>query len=158
MLLKQQPMLTECCHCRREMNKIRHATFLRAMNISISIISGRIVLFAILLTYIFQGNILNADVVFVVMTYIYQVRFSMTWLFPNVVALFSELTVSCRRIQTFLMLDEINQLTTADDDDNDYDDKKGGKIQRYHRLKELSPNQEAGVEMKNVSVRWTMVN
>lgn len=50
------------------MTKIRNATFLRALNISISVVSGRIIIFAILMAYVFQGNVLNADKVFVVMS------------------------------------------------------------------------------------------
>ncbi len=50
------------------MSKIRNATFLRALNISIALVSGRIIIFAILITYVFQGNALNADKVFVVMS------------------------------------------------------------------------------------------
>lgn len=50
------------------MSKIRNATFLRALNISIALVSGRIIIFAILITYVFQGHALNADKVFVVMS------------------------------------------------------------------------------------------
>ena len=81
------------------MAKIRQATFLRALNISISVVAGRIILFAIFITYVVQGNTLNADKVFVVMSVINTVRHTMTWLFPNSIALFSELIVSCKRVQ-----------------------------------------------------------
>lgn len=81
------------------MAKIRNATFLRALNISISVVSGRIILFAIFITYVVQGNTLNADKVFVVMSVINTVRLTMTWMFPNSIALLSELSVSCQRVQ-----------------------------------------------------------
>lgn len=81
------------------MVKIRNATFLRAMNISISTVGTNIILFAMLITYIFQGNSLNADKVFVVMTVMNTLRRPMTWLLPNSLALLSELYVSCKRIQ-----------------------------------------------------------
>ena len=87
---------------RREMAKIRHATFLRAMNISISVVSGRVIMFAMFITYVFLGNTLNADKAFVTMFVINTVRFTMTWLFPNSIALLSEVYVSCKRIQVCL--------------------------------------------------------
>lgn len=130
------------------MSKICQATFLRALNISIAVVAGRIVLFAILVTYIFQGNKLNAHVVFVVMSYVYQVRHTLTWLFPNVVALFSEIAVSSKRIQKFLMLEEINQ---------EIGNEENNLMVKYNRIKKLSPNQEAEIMLKEVSVRWTSV-
>lgn len=78
---------------------IRKATMLRALNISISLVSGRLLIFAIFMVYVIQGNTLNADKVFVVMSIINTLRHTMTWLFPNSIALLSELIVSGQRIQ-----------------------------------------------------------
>lgn len=94
------------------MSKIRNATLLRALNISIAVVSGRIIIFAILITYVFQGHVLNADKVFVVMSVVNTVRHTMTWLFPNSYALLSELTVSCRRIQVIPTLIKVEVFYT----------------------------------------------
>lgn len=52
-----------------------------------------------LVVYVIEGNTLNSDKVFVVMSIVNTIRHTMTWLFPNSIAIFSELLVSCKRIQ-----------------------------------------------------------
>lgn len=123
---------------RREMIQIRNATFLRAMNISISLVAGRIILFSMFITYVLQGHFLNADKVFVVMTIVNTLRHTMTWLFPNSIALLSELSVSCKRVQTFLELDEIEQQSIA-----------------YHKTNVPSKNNEPAISIKQMNAIWT---
>ncbi|KAJ6216249.1 hypothetical protein RDWZM_007406 [Blomia tropicalis] len=129
---------------RQEMAKIRNATFLRALNISISVVSGRIILFAIFITYVVQGNTLNADKVFVVMSVINTVRLTMTWMFPNSIALLSELSVSCQRVQTFLMLDEIEST----------DSNKSGKPNKYLKTNVPVSGSKLAISVNNLSVKW----
>ncbi|XP_027205501.2 ATP-binding cassette subfamily C member 4-like [Dermatophagoides pteronyssinus] len=123
---------------RRELIQIRNATFLRAMNISISLVAGRIVLFAMFITYVLEGHFLNADKVFVVMTVVNTLRHTMTWLFPNSIALLSELSVSCNRIQTFLELDEIEQQSIA-----------------YHNTNIPVKNNENSIIIKQMDAVWS---
>jgi hypothetical protein len=85
------------------MSKIRQATFLRALNISISIISARIILFVIFIIYVLIGGHLKAEPVFVVMAIFNTLRHTMTWLFPQSIALTAEIYVSCGRVQVFLL-------------------------------------------------------
>ena len=81
------------------MSKIRSATFLRALNISISIIAARVILFTIFIVYILLGGKLEAEVVFVTMSIFNTLRHTMTWFFPQSIALAAEIYVSCKRVQ-----------------------------------------------------------
>ena len=82
------------------MSQIRSATLLRALNISISIIAARVILFTIFIVYIlvFDGK-LKAEPVFVTMSIFNTLRHTMTWLFPNSISLAAEVYVSCGRVQ-----------------------------------------------------------
>jgi hypothetical protein len=84
-------------------SKIRQATFLRALNISISLISARVILFVIFIIYVLMGGHLKAEPVFVVMSIFNALRHTMTWLFPQSIALATEVYVSCGRVQVFLL-------------------------------------------------------
>lgn len=89
------------------MGRIRRACFLKAVNLSIFFVASRVILFGCFITYVLLGNQLSATGVFVTMALFNTLRITMTWLFPQAVALGAELLVSCRRIQTFLELEEI---------------------------------------------------
>lgn len=87
---------------RQEMRKIRSATLLRALNISISQIAARVIVFCIFITYALLGGNLAAERVFVVMTIFKNCQNTMTWFFPQSVALSAEIYVSCKRVQVSL--------------------------------------------------------
>ncbi|XP_054158180.1 ATP-binding cassette sub-family C member 4-like [Oppia nitens] len=98
---------------RKEMKQIQKSTLLKALNRSISDISGRVIIFVILIVHILLGGRLTAETVFISM-YIFQgLQYSMTSAFSLVMALTAEVYVSVKRIQTYLLLEEIgdkNQL------------------------------------------------
>ncbi|XP_054158177.1 ATP-binding cassette subfamily C member 4-like [Oppia nitens] len=94
---------------RKEMRQIQKSTLLKALNKSISDISGRFIIFIILIVHILLGGKLTAETVFISM-YVYQgLQFTMTYAFPLVVALVAEVYVSAKRIQTYLLLEEIGE-------------------------------------------------
>ncbi|CAG2114014.1 unnamed protein product [Medioppia subpectinata] len=91
-----------------EVRRIRMACFLKAINLSVFFVASRIILFACFITYVLTGNVLTAKAVFVTMALFNTLRITMTWLFPQAIALGAELLVSCRRIQTYLELEEMD--------------------------------------------------
>ncbi|CAG2176301.1 unnamed protein product, partial [Oppiella nova] len=91
-----------------EVHRIRRACFLKAINLSVFFVASRIILFACFITYVLTGNLLTAKAVFVTMALFNTLRITMTWLFPQAIALGAELLVSCGRIQTFLELEEMD--------------------------------------------------
>ncbi|XP_054158179.1 ATP-binding cassette sub-family C member 4-like, partial [Oppia nitens] len=98
---------------KKEMKQIQKSTLLKALNKSISDISDRFIIFVILIVHILLGGRLTAETVFISM-YIYQgLQYTMTYGFPLMVGLIAEVYVSAKRIQTYLLLEEIgdkNQL------------------------------------------------
>lgn len=84
------------------MARIRQATLLRALNISISIIAARVILFTIFIIYVLMGGHLKAEPVFVVMSIFNTLRHTMTWFFPQSIALAAEVSVSCGRVQVLV--------------------------------------------------------
>lgn len=84
---------------RNEISRIRTASFLKAINLALSFITTRIILFLVLLTYIWLGNLPTARVVFVTMALLNVIRGTVTTYFPQAVAALAEVKVSCGRIQ-----------------------------------------------------------
>ncbi|CAG2163514.1 unnamed protein product [Oppiella nova] len=108
---------------KKEMAKIRGSTLLRALNISISIIAARVILFAIFIVYVLLGGQLKAETVFVTMSIFNTIRNTMTWFFPQSIALAAEIYVSCQRVQRFLLLEEIEN-QSIEYKDNDFVNEK----------------------------------
>ncbi|KAI1287409.1 ATP-binding cassette sub-family C member 4 [Halotydeus destructor] len=92
---------------KKEVNSIRRSCFLKATNISVFLISAKVILFASLITYILAcGGELTAETVFVAMSLINVMRLTMTSLFPYAIQTGAEALVSCHRIQSYLCLEE----------------------------------------------------
>ncbi|CAG2166187.1 unnamed protein product, partial [Oppiella nova] len=88
---------------RKEIHGIRQSSFLKGINLSLSIITVRIILFVCFLTYILMGRKLSAEVVFVSMSFFNTMRWSVTKFFPSGVAATAELMVVINRIQVFII-------------------------------------------------------
>ncbi|XP_074597278.1 ATP-binding cassette sub-family C member 4-like [Brevipalpus obovatus] len=99
---------------RNEISRIRTACFLKAINLALSFITTRIILFSVLLTYIWLGNLPTARVVFVTMALLNVIRGTVTTYFPQAVAALAEFKVSCGRIQKFLELQEVPKITETE--------------------------------------------
>ncbi|CAG2180046.1 unnamed protein product, partial [Oppiella nova] len=108
---------------KKEMSKIRGSTLLRALNISISIISAKVIIFTIFIVYVLIGEHLSAEKVFVTMAIFNTIRLTMTSFFPYMIGYAAEIYVSCKRVQKFLLLDEI-QVKGIQYKDSDLDVKK----------------------------------
>ena len=81
------------------MSKIRGSTLLRALNISISIISAKVIVFTIFIAYVLTGEHLSAEKVFVTMAIFNTIRLTMTSFFPYMIGYAAEIYVSCKRVQ-----------------------------------------------------------
>lgn len=84
---------------RNEVKVIRKVSYCRALNMSIFFTSNKIILLLIFLTYILSGKVFTAEVVFVTVALMNNVRVIMTLFFPYAIALFSEMRISISRIQ-----------------------------------------------------------
>ncbi|XP_054157408.1 ATP-binding cassette sub-family C member 4-like [Oppia nitens] len=137
---------------KQEIVKIRHSSFLKAINLSFYFVASKIVLFTCFVTYVYIGDRLTAEAVFVTMAYFNTMRITVTKQFPQAIAATAELMVSCNRIETFLLLDEIDsnqQLTDSSDD---------MKKTFINRGYEKCDNdwEEKGVYVDNMTSRWNI--
>ncbi|XP_014720342.2 ATP-binding cassette sub-family C member 4 [Equus asinus] len=94
---------------RKEIAKILRSSYLRGMNLASFFIASKIIVFVTFTTYVLLGNVITASRVFVAMTLYGAVRVTVTLFFPSAIERVSEAVVSIRRIQNFLLLDEISQ-------------------------------------------------
>lgn len=84
-----------------EITKIRHSMILRSINLAIFFVSNKLMAFVCILIYLLEGKVLNAELVFVSLSLIYQIREVMTFFFPLAVSYFVETYISLKRIEVF---------------------------------------------------------
>ena len=89
---------------RQEVIKIKHSSFLKAVNLSFYFVASKIVLFACFVTYVYLGRRLTAEAVFVTMAYFNTMRITVTKQFPQGIATTAELLVSCNRVKVCIQM------------------------------------------------------
>ncbi|KAK7083945.1 Multidrug resistance-associated protein 4, partial [Halocaridina rubra] len=92
-----------------EIDVIMKTNYYRAVNMSLFFTSSKVIVFLALLTYVSTGNILTAEKVFVTSSLINNVRLVMTLFFPFGIAMGSETRISCKRLQDFLEMEELEE-------------------------------------------------
>ncbi|CAG2166190.1 unnamed protein product [Oppiella nova] len=95
---------------RNEVRGIQMACFLKAINLSVYSVASRILLFACFIAYVLTGNPLTAKAVFITMSLFNTIRSPLTIMFPNAIAQWAQLCVSCHRIQSSLIMSILNEL------------------------------------------------
>lgn len=69
---------------------------------------SRIILFACFVVFVLFGGTLTAEMAFVLMALFNTLRLLLTYMFPQAIFLASELKVTLKRIENFLLLEEMN--------------------------------------------------
>lgn len=92
---------------RKEVNVIRWASYIRGVTMSFIIFSTRMSLFITVLAYVLFGYKITAEKVFVITAYYNSLRTTMTVFFPQGITQVAEAMVSIKRLQKFLMYDEL---------------------------------------------------
>ncbi|XP_074597589.1 ATP-binding cassette sub-family C member 4-like [Brevipalpus obovatus] len=95
----------------REVKKIRKACMIRAINLSLSFVTTRVILFLCLATHVLMGNELTAKKVFVSIALLIVIKGSLTVSLSQGFAALCESYASLRRIQDFLQLEEVSSPT-----------------------------------------------
>ncbi|XP_011505751.1 PREDICTED: probable multidrug resistance-associated protein lethal(2)03659 [Ceratosolen solmsi marchali] len=90
-----------------EMKKITITSHVRSLFFSSMIYTERTTLFVTLILYVFAGNHLTAEISFVLATYFNILQLSIIYMMPNGLIAAGEVSVSIKRIEEFLLLDEI---------------------------------------------------
>ena len=119
---------------RREEIKIIQKTCLyTSINIIFSFASSRVVMVLIFSTYVFLGGIVTAEKAFLTLAFYNVVRLSMTFFFPLAIQFISETSISIKRIQDFLLMEEVSETSSTNVIETTSIGKTG-----YVRLKEIS--------------------
>ena len=91
-----------------EINVIQKSCFYKAFNMCFFFTSARLVMALIFLTYVLMGDILTAEKAFLTLALYNVARLSMSLFFPTGIQLVSEGLISIKRIQDFLLLEEVS--------------------------------------------------
>ncbi|XP_073844740.1 probable multidrug resistance-associated protein lethal(2)03659 [Musca autumnalis] len=137
---------------RKEMKAIRYTNYLRGMIISFVMFISRISIFTSLVTYVLLGYFLTAEKAFVVTAFYNILRMTMTAYFPMAVAQVAETLVSFKRIQKFMLLDEVDasEKPVANGKMIPAIISENGKSVEIRS----DPSNELGIVLKNVTAKW----
>ncbi|CAL9690131.1 unnamed protein product [Knipowitschia caucasica] len=93
---------------RMEISRIMKSSYLRGLNMASFFVASKIIIFATVCVYVLTGNHLTASRVFMAVALYGAVRLTITLFFPCAIEKVSESLVSIKRIQGFLLLDEVS--------------------------------------------------
>ncbi|KAG5894559.1 hypothetical protein JTB14_021541 [Gonioctena quinquepunctata] len=131
---------------RKEIDQIKATSTIRALTKSCHVVLSRIAVYLCILTYILTGNTLTATYAYTVASFYGVLRVSITMFVPQALTQFAETRVSVKRIQQFLLYDELSQKATADDTQA----AKGG-----NKMIPIFKTAEVGINLSNMFVRWS---
>lgn len=94
---------------RREISVIRGMSLIRGITMSFIMFTTRMSLFITIVTYILYDHKITAEKVFMLQAYYNILRLNMTVYFPQGITQIAELLVSVRRLQKFMLYEEINE-------------------------------------------------
>ena len=87
----------------REIHMMKWSCTLKGINSALFFVATRIMLYASFVVYIFMGQPLTAETVFVSMALFNAIRLPVTNQFPNAIGLGAESLVACKRIEKILL-------------------------------------------------------
>ncbi|XP_025162191.1 multidrug resistance-associated protein 4 isoform X2 [Harpegnathos saltator] len=129
----EKPFQKLVSHARKyEVDVLTLTSYLRGFTLATFVFTERTTLYFTIMTYVFLGHTISADKVFSMAQYFNILELTMAIFYPIAVASAAEASVSIKRIENFLLLDENIPLTHS-----------------------LLSNKERSVTMKNVSASWT---
>ncbi|XP_012058527.1 PREDICTED: LOW QUALITY PROTEIN: probable multidrug resistance-associated protein lethal(2)03659 [Atta cephalotes] len=163
---------------KKEVNVIRWVSYIRGVTMSFIMFTTRMSLFITVLAYVLFGYKVTAQKVFVVTAYYNSLRTTMTVLFPQGITQVAEARVSIKRLQKFLMYDEMtaseieakkynkenNKEDTKDDKNAKESNQQDVKENNMENLKEnfaqkkndvhLPNNVEYSISIENGNAKW----
>ncbi|XP_034942803.1 multidrug resistance-associated protein 4-like isoform X2 [Chelonus insularis] len=131
-----------------EMDKIHKSSNIRGFYTSLFVITERFTLFLTVVSFIAAGNSMTADIVFQLSSYFNILQMVMAIFFPLAIILAREAWISIKRIEEFLLLDEIKKTIE--------DPKKVIKSIKPYQLKSANTTTSNAVyiELNRVSANW----
>ncbi|XP_039296327.1 multidrug resistance-associated protein 4-like [Nilaparvata lugens] len=162
---------------RKELNEIRKTSYVRALLLSFIIFHSRLAVFMSILAYVITGSSINAEKVFTVISFFNILRQTLTIYFPQGIGQIAEAMVSTKRLQKFMMYEEIQDTsytcaaTNSNSEDNgkqmnDVDKTKSDNTKENGTSKENGPmgvsvtinpkeSGEAAIVMDKLTAKWT---
>ncbi|XP_034461847.1 multidrug resistance-associated protein 4-like isoform X1 [Hippoglossus hippoglossus] len=98
---------------RKEISQILKSSYLRGLNMASFFASSKIIVFVTFTVYVLLGNTITASSVFVTVSFYGTIKLTVTLFFPLAVEKLSETIVSIRRIQNFLLLEEVERKSSG---------------------------------------------
>ncbi|XP_021934289.1 multidrug resistance-associated protein 4-like isoform X2 [Zootermopsis nevadensis] len=125
---------------RHEIKVVTSASYLRGLFLSTMVFSERTSLFITLLSYSLMGHHISADKVFAMAQFYNILQLSMAIFYPQAVQLAAETKVSIKRLENFLLLEEMESVY--------HGNSKRASINH-------AQDQKLGVTIKNGCAKWT---
>ncbi|KAK0084066.1 hypothetical protein PV325_007667 [Microctonus aethiopoides] len=129
-----------------EVKLIKYSSYLRGIYLSLMVLTERTTLFITLITYVFMGNTMTAHITFALAGYFNILQLVGVIFFPQALIMCGEAVISIKRIQDFLLLDEISNSTSMDLVDV--------KTLKKQPVKSTGISTSVSVELKRVSASW----
>lgn len=140
---------------RKEINEIRKSAYVRGLLTSFNIFHIRIAIFASVLAYVWCGNFINAQKVFIVTSYYNVLQHTMTVFMPKAITQGAEALVSFMRLQKFLLYDETPMRVPV----HNYHSAKNGNCEHSPLLEQdegaVRDTRPVGVIMSHATAKWT---
>ncbi|XP_051163981.1 ATP-binding cassette sub-family C member 4-like [Leptopilina boulardi] len=114
----------------KEVLNLMYMAIVRATYLSGIVFTERAILFVTLTVFVLTGNILNSEISFTMAVYCNILQRAMSIYIPNGLQFLSEMLVSIKRLENFLLLEEISPITNSIDWKNNYD--KNNKIEFHN--------------------------
>lgn len=127
-----------------EIKKISLASYCRGLYSCFMVFTERTVLFVTIITFIMMGNALTAAISFQLASYFNTLQMTTTIYFPMALIMLGETLISIKRIENFLLLDEVSTSASNKKYDNHL------KIKN----KEEKLSGKVSIEFKRASANW----
>jgi len=132
----------------KEIRAIRYASYIRGILLSFIMFSSRVSIFTSLVMYALLGNVLTAQQAFVVTAYYNVLRQTMTVFFPQAIGFLAETIVSVKRLQKFMMYEELDREFQSAPKKDEKTESNGNGTAKSNIL------QKPGVSMEKVCAKW----
>ncbi|CAG2106728.1 unnamed protein product [Medioppia subpectinata] len=139
-----------------EVKQIRWSNFLKGVNQSINFVLIRVIIYACFLTYVLTGGLLSAETAFATIAYFDAIRITIGYNAPMAVSALGEIISVIKRMQDFLLLEEMSGLDEREGKDNEAFISGENEI-ILGVIENTSSNEEKGVFMDKMIVRWNNV-
>ncbi|CAL7941040.1 unnamed protein product [Xylocopa violacea] len=146
---------------RREISVIRSMSLIRGITMSFIMFTTRMSLFVTILAYISYDRKITAEKVFMLQAYYNVLRQTMTVYFPQGITQMAELLVSVKRLQNFMMYEEIDR-RNEDERRSQAESKNETKKNDVNSIQEDVPEEvktskykdENIITLHNASAKW----